>query len=330
MSKPHSLNDLQQLFIRELEKEAAGIGDTHPQNLYDPIAYTLSMGGKRLRPVMLLMACDLFGGDVEKSLPAALGVEVFHNFTLLHDDIMDHADIRRNHPTVHKKYSENVAILSGDAMSIMAYQYLLKTEHPAIQQVTQLFSQTAIEVCEGQQYDMDFEHRWDVRIEDYLEMIRLKTAVLIAGSLKMGALLGNASTKDADRIYRFGINLGLAFQLQDDLLDVFADQDKFGKKTGGDIVANKKTFLLLKALEVASPEQKAEIEHWINQTDFISDEKIAAVKKIYTDLNLPKINQQKMGDYYQSALRELQSVEIENNRKEPLFLLAKTIMKREH
>lgn len=330
MSKPHDIKKIQQLVINKIEKEAVSIAGIQPNNLYQPITYTLNMGGKRLRPVMLLMACDLFGGNIENALPAAVGVEVFHNFTLLHDDIMDHADIRRNHQTVHKKYSENVAILSGDAMSIMAYQYLLKTDHPNIQEATQLFSQTAIEVCEGQQYDMDFEDQFDVQIEDYLKMIRLKTAVLIAGSLKIGALLGNAPKEDADRIYRFGINLGLAFQLQDDLLDVFADQNKFGKKTGGDIVANKKTFLLLKAIELATPQQKDQLISWINKPDFNPEEKIAAVKKIYLDLNLPAISQQKMDEFFRAALVELQSISIENERKKPLLQLAKTIMKREH
>ena len=330
MSVIYSIEELQKLVIDQIEKEADQIGSTSPDNLYKPITYTLNMGGKRLRPVMVLLACDLFGGDVKKALPAAIAVEIFHNFTLLHDDIMDHADIRRNKLTVHKKYNENVAILSGDAMSIMAYQYLMKTDHPKIQLITKLFSQTAIEVCEGQQFDMDFEDQWDVRIDDYLKMIRLKTAVLIAGSLKMGALLANATPEDAERMYRFGINLGLAFQLQDDLLDVFADQDKFGKKTGGDIVANKKTFLLIKALEIASDHQKDQLVSWIQKDSFDPDEKIAAVKKIYTDLHLQEISRQKTDNFYQAALQELQSIEAENNRKESLFLLAKIILRREH
>ncbi len=330
MKQMHSIDYLQQLVAHRLKQEAGKIGQTQPVNLYQPIEYTLNMGGKRLRPVMLLMACDLFGGNVDQALNAAIAVEVFHNFTLLHDDIMDHADIRRNQPAVHKKYNENVAILSGDAMSIMAYQFLIRTETPVIQKITQLFSKTAMEVCEGQQYDMDFENQTNVSIDDYLEMIRLKTAVLIAGSFKMGAQLATAPDADADRIYRFGINLGLAFQLQDDLLDVFADQEKFGKKAGGDILANKKTFLLLKALEMADAEQKAQLEHWINKKDFNPQEKIVAVKKIYTKLNLQEISRQKSDDYYQTALNELQAVEVERNRKEPLILLGKTIMKREH
>ncbi len=330
MKPMDSIENLQQLVVDQLNHEARRIGQTQPANLYHPIEYTLSMGGKRLRPAMLLMACNLFEGNIRQALPAAIAVEVFHNFTLLHDDIMDHADIRRNQPAVHKKYNENVAILSGDAMSILAYQYLLKTESPAIQKITQLFSKTALEVCEGQQYDMDFENKTSVSIDDYLEMIRLKTAVLIAGSFKMGAQLSMAPDADADRIYRFGINLGLAFQLQDDLLDVFAEQDKFGKKTGGDILSNKKTFLLLKALELANPEQKAQLNHWLSRKDFNPKEKIVAVKRIYTELNLQEISRQKSYEYYQAALKELQAVEIETNRKKPLILLAQTIMKREH
>ncbi|TDO04017.1 polyprenyl synthetase family protein [Sunxiuqinia elliptica] len=330
MKPMHSIQELQQLVIDKLAEEASAIAVTEPVNLYEPITYTLNMGGKRLRPAMLLMACDLFSGDIKNMLNAAVAVEVFHNFTLLHDDIMDHADIRRNQPAVHKKYNENVAILSGDAMSIMAYQYLLKINHPAIQEVTQLFSKTAMEVCEGQQYDMDFEHRQDVSIDEYLKMIRLKTAVLIAGSLKMGALLGGTDSANADRLYRFGINMGLAFQLQDDLLDVFADQEKFGKKIGGDIVANKKTFLLLKALEIASPKQKQALQYWIENNDFDPKEKIDAVRTIYTDLNLKEISEQLAETYYQKALNEIQAIEVASERKEPLILLAKTILKREH
>lgn len=330
MSGMYSMKELQKLFARQFEKEAGRIGRTQPGNLYQPIEYTLNMGGKRLRPVMLLMACNLFSGDVTKALPAAIAVEIFHNFTLLHDDIMDYAEIRRNRPTVHTKYNENIAILSGDAMSILAYQYLLKTENPAIRKVAQLFSQTAMEVCQGQQYDMDFEGRLDVSIEDYLNMIRLKTAVLIAGSLKMGAQLAHASDENADRIYRFGINLGMAFQLQDDLLDIFSNQDKFGKKIGGDILANKKTFLLLKALEIAEPRQKEQLTEWIKTDQFDPDVKIKAVKKIYSDLNVQEINRQKSEDYHQAALIELEGIEIESDRKKPLLLLAKTMMKRDY
>jgi geranylgeranyl diphosphate synthase type II len=330
MGTKHSFGELQKLISGQIEIEARKIGQMQPANLYQPIGYTLDMGGKRLRPAMLLLACGLFSGDIKKAMPAAIAVEIFHNFTLLHDDIMDHADIRRNKPSVHKKYNENIAILSGDAMSILAYQYLLKTESNNLQKIIQLFSQTAIEVCEGQQYDMDYEEKLEVNIDHYLKMIRLKTAVLIACSLKMGAWLANAPDEDAEKIYQFGINLGLAFQLQDDLLDVFADQEKFGKTLGGDIIANKKTYLLLKAMEIAGEEQKAQLTGWFTKRTFDPKEKVEAVKRIYSELNIPATSKQKAEKYYQLALKELQAVAIENEYKEQLFLMAKTIMKREH
>lgn len=326
----HTAKSLQELIVLKLEEEARVIGSTVPVNLYGPIEYTLNMGGKRLRPVMLLMACELFGGQPDDAMNAALAVEIFHNFTLLHDDMMDQAELRRNQPAVHKKFNENIAILSGDAMSILAYHYLLKTETPAYKELIQLFSKTAIEVCEGQQYDMDFEERPDVSIDDYLKMIRLKTAVLIGCSFKMGALIGQAGPEDADRLYAFGINLGLAFQLQDDLLDVYADQEKFGKKIGGDIVANKKTFLLLKTLELATGSQRTELLFRIGQTGFDPTEKIEAVRKIYTESGVRQISESVMDDFYQKALTELKAVQVEESRKEALLLLAKTIMKREH
>ncbi len=325
-----TLKSLQQIIVSKIEEESKKIGKTIPVNLYEPIKYTLDNGGKRLRPAMVLLACDLFGGKIEDAVNAAMAVEIFHNFTLLHDDIMDHADIRRNKPAVHKQYNENVAILSGDAMSILAYQYLLKTETPSFKEVIRLFSTTAIEVCEGQQFDMDFEDKTDVSIADYINMIRLKTAVLIGCSLKMGALIGNASANDAGHIYDFGINLGLAFQLQDDLLDVYADQDKFGKRIGGDILANKKTFLLLKTLELASPEQREELLLWINKTDFDPQEKITAVRKIYDAVGAKQVSEQIIDAYFAKAVLELDAIRVENERKNELFLLAKTIMKREH
>ncbi|MGQ8337090.1 polyprenyl synthetase family protein [Sunxiuqinia sp. A32] len=330
MSNTQTISEFQKLFAEKLEKEAANIENTEPKNLYEPISYTLKMGGKRLRPVMVLMANNLFGGNIEKAMPAALAIEIFHNFTLLHDDMMDNADMRRNHPSVHKKYNDNVAILSGDAMSIMAYQYLVQTESPEIQKMVQLFSKTAMEVCEGQQYDMNFEDTLSVSIDDYLNMIRLKTAVLIACSLKLGAINAGADTKDANHLYNFGINLGLAFQLQDDLLDVFADEEKFGKKIGGDITSNKKTFLLLKALELSSPAQKETLINWIEKKEFDIAEKIAVVKNLYTELGLPEISKKLMEDYYQSALEELSTIKIASEKKEIFIDLAKMIMKREH
>lgn len=325
----HTLKSLQTAFSALLEKETARIAASQPANLYLPIQYTFDMGGKRLRPIMVLMACDLFGGKIENAMYAALGIETFHNFTLLHDDIMDRSSLRRNRKTVHKKYNENIAILSGDTMSNLAYQYLLKTESPALREIMTLFAKTAIEVCEGQQLDMDYENSMSVSIDDYLKMIRLKTAVLIACSLKTGALIGQASSQDADHLYEFGIQLGMAFQLKDDLLDVYSDQESFGKKTGGDIVSNKKTFLLLKSLELASPEQAREIRHWITAKDFNPDEKVAAVKKIYSEINIRQITVEAMAGYHQKAVDELDQVAIDANRKDELLVLAKRIMNRE-
>lgn len=326
----HTIKELEKLVSEEINREIIRLNNTEPKNLYEPIGYTLSMGGKRIRPVMLLLACNLFTDDIGKALPAALAIEVFHNFTLLHDDIMDKADMRRNSPSVHKKYNENIAILSGDAMSIMAYNYLQKCETQNLGSIIGLFSQTALEVCEGQQFDMDFESRTDVSIPEYLNMIRLKTAVLLACSLKIGALAANASEQMADLLYVFGLNLGIAFQLQDDLLDVFADQEKFGKKIGGDIVSNKKTFLLLKALELSDDPTKKELLEWIGKKEFDVQEKIEAVRLIYTKLNIKEITQICIEDFYQSAINVWTEIDLANETKAELLLLANMIMNRDH
>jgi len=326
----HTIKDLQQIISEEIQIEIKRLNETEPKNLYEPIAYTLAMGGKRLRPVMVLLACNLFTDQVEKAIPAAIAIEVFHNFTLLHDDIMDEADVRRNSSTVHKKYNKNIAILSGDAMSIMAYNYLQKSESKNLQNMVRLYSQTALEVCEGQQLDMDFETRLNVSIPEYLNMIRLKTAVLLACSLKMGALACHAPEKIADLLYVFGLDLGIAFQLQDDLLDVYADQKKFGKKAGGDILSNKKTFLLLKALELSDPMTKEEILTWINKKEFDPDEKIEAVKQIYNKLNINEITTNNIECYYQSAISSWKLIDLAVEKKTELLQLAKMIMKRDH
>lgn len=320
---------LQQVLIERLEAEAKSIGATSPNNLYQPIEYTLNMGGKRLRPVMVLLANELFGGQTEEAINLALAVEIFHNFTLLHDDIMDNADVRRNKPAVHKKYNENIAILSGDAMSIMAYRYLMKSSSENLQAITSLFTETAIEVCEGQQYDMDFEDRLDVTVDEYLTMIRLKTAVLLACSFKLGALAANAQTADADLIYEFGINLGLAFQLQDDLLDCYADQAKFGKRIGGDIVANKKTYLLINALKLAEGEEKEQLLQWIQQTDFDEQAKIESVKQIYQSTGVRELCESEIQTYYQKAIDSLSQIQVPEEQKSDLLKIAETIMKRE-
>ena len=326
----YTIIELQKLISDKIDQEIILLNETKPENLYQPVGYALGMGGKRLRPVMVLLACNLFTDEIEKAVPAALAIEVFHNFTLLHDDIMDDAEMRRNCLSVYKKYNENVAILSGDAMSIMAYNYLLKNPVSDTVSMIRLFSQTALEVCEGQQYDMDFELRTDVSIEEYIRMISLKTAVLLACSLKIGALAANAPKESADLLYEFGLNLGIAFQLQDDLLDVFADQDKFGKKIGGDIVANKKTFLLLKALELADEPTGKLLLDWINQTEFDEKEKIKAITRIYNELNIRTITEERINGYYQAAMQVWEKIGLEKDRKTELLQLSKLILNRDH
>ena len=326
----YKIKELQNLIKSEIKQEIGRLNILEPKNLYEPIAYTLDMGGKRIRPVMVLLACNLFTDQIQKAYPAALAIEVFHNFTLLHDDIMDQAVVRRNCATVHKKYNPNIAILSGDAMSIMAYNYLLRSESQNLAGMFQLFSQTALEVCEGQQLDMDYETRTDVSIEEYLKMIRLKTAVLLACSLKMGALAASDNSEIADLLYSFGINLGIAFQLQDDLLDVFADQKKFGKMIGNDIVSNKKTFLLLKALELSDSGTKTELLEWIDKKEFNAEVKIKSVKDIYNQLNIKDITTTNIESYYQSALNTVEEINLPAPAKAELRELALMIMQRDH
>ncbi|MFY9153868.1 MAG: polyprenyl synthetase family protein [Prolixibacteraceae bacterium] len=326
----YTINELQKLISDKIDREISLLDETEPKNLYQPVGYALSMGGKRLRPVMVLLASNLFSDDVEIAFSAALAIEVFHNFTLLHDDIMDQAEMRRNSLSVYKKYSENVAILSGDAMSIMAYNYLLKYPLQNTLPMIELFSKTALEVCEGQQFDMDFENRTDVSIEEYIRMISLKTAVLLACSLKIGALAANAPKESAELLYQFGLNLGIAFQLQDDMLDVFADQDKFGKKIGGDIVANKKTFLLLKALELADDAVKAIIQEWISKVDFDENEKISVFTEIYNSLKIKDITERCIGEYYNSALEIWGKIDLDRSKKAELLQLANLILNRDH
>ena len=281
--------------------------DQPPRSLFDPITYTLSLGGKRIRPALALMACDLFGGKNEDVLQPALGLEVFHNFTLLHDDLMDEADRRRDKPTVHKLWNPNVAILSGDAMLICAYQLVAKANDKAI---LELFSRTALEICAGQQYDMEFESRPDVTEEEYIEMIRLKTAVLLACALKVGAMIGGASAADADALYDYGIHIGLAFQLQDDLLDVYGDPKTFGKNIGGDILCNKKTFLLINALSAASEEQRQVMEDWMARKTYDAQEKIAAFANLYNELSIRDLTERRIEDYYRMADEDLARLSI--------------------
>ena len=280
-----------------------------PFGLYEPVKYQLDMGGKRVRPLLALMACDMFGGDIDEVISPALGLEIFHNFTLLHDDVMDKADIRRGRPTVHKAWNENTAILSGDAMQIIATQKVCETPARVLKEVLDLYNKTALEICEGQQYDMDFETREDVTREEYIEMIRLKTAVLIGCALKMGALIAGATPCQADGIYMFGENIGLAFQLQDDYLDVYGDAETFGKKIGGDILNNKKTYMLISALTMAEGETKERLKALLNGE--ANDEKIVQVTGIYSELGIDKIAREKIAEYSQKALAYLE--ELPNN-----------------
>jgi geranylgeranyl diphosphate synthase type II len=286
------------------------------------------MGGKRVRPLLLLVSFNLFSDKMGNALPAALAIEVFHNFTLLHDDIMDKAEVRRNQPTVHKKFNENNAILSGDVMAFLSYRYLLSVGMENQSEVIELFTRTAIEVCEGQQFDMEFENRNNVTESEYIDMIRLKTAVLLACSLKAGALIANAGEKIADQLYDFGINLGLAFQLQDDLLDSFGDQKTFGKMIGGDIVANKKTFLLIKALEHADNATKKELHRWIQNPDFNQTEKIDAVLEIYHQLKIKEITKNKIDNYFNTCSEIFENLEIEATKKETLKYISTKMMNR--
>lgn len=306
---------LQEMYQGWLETLAL---NRNPQSLYEPVKYVLSIGGKRLRPVLMLLAYNLFKDDVERVKPQALGIEIYHNFTLLHDDLMDKADVRRGHPTVHKRWDDNTAILSGDAMTVLAYQQIEQCDGKHFSKVIKLFNRTAIEICEGQQYDMDFESRLDVTEAEYMEMIRLKTSVLLAASLKIGAILADASEKDADLLYDFGICLGLAFQLKDDLLDVYGDPKVFGKKNGGDILCNKKTFLLIKALELANDSQRQELYRWIEMKTFSAAEKINAVTTLYNIVGVNGITQKLIEDYSAKASALLDEVSVSDERKEVL------------
>lgn len=293
----------------------------NPSTLYDPIRYMLSIGGKRMRPLLVLMGCDLFRGDINKAIHPALAVEVFHNFTLLHDDIMDKAPVRRNKATVHAKWNQNIAILSGDAMFVKAIQLLMQTDADKISSLVDVFTKTALEVCEGQQLDMDFEISSDVSLNEYLEMIRLKTAVLLGCSLKMGAIIAGASEEDCNYIYNAGCDLGLAFQLQDDFLDLYGDEKQFGKMPGGDVVANKKTFLLLKAMELADKNQSQEINYIMN-AELPPEEKVNRMKSVFSDLNIADLTVDRMEQYYNEAMQMIQSLHVPSENKQQLVTLA--------
>ena len=299
-----------------------------PKNLYDPIHYILGLGGKRMRPVLTLMSAEVFDADYKKALPAALAVEVFHNFSLIHDDIMDDAPLRRGNETVHEKWDINTGILSGDAMLILAYQYFEKYEPAVFRDLAKLFSKTALEVCEGQQWDVDFETRDDVSIPDYLKMIEYKTAVLVAAAMKMGAIIAETSEENANLIYDFGLNLGLAFQLQDDYLDAFGNPETFGKQVGGDIIENKKTYLYLKAHEFASKEQAEQLAHLFSIHPVDNSEKINSVKEIFLATGAAFETKKAIQEFTLKAFETLQKIGIDNEKKEMLQSFGENLMGR--
>lgn len=299
-----------------------------PQELYAPITYTIDSGGKKIRPMLAFMAAELFTNNFDDIYPIATAVEIFHNFTLIHDDIMDKSPIRRNKPTVHIKWNENIAILSGDAMMIMAYKALEKLPANTLAQVLPIFNKTAIEVCEGQQYDMNFEVLPAVRIPEYIRMIELKTSVLIAASLQMGALAAGASATDAQLLYNFGVNLGIAFQLRDDYLDVYGDEKTFGKKPGNDIITNKKTFLLIHALEKAQGADASELQNCLNNEIINHDIKIETVKKIYNNLGIDTLTLAEIEKYYQISEQALSQLNLNEEKLLPLKNLAQSLMNR--
>lgn len=301
-----------------------------PAELYEPITYLMQLGGKRMRPILVLISTELFSGDITKALDSAIGIELFHNFTLMHDDIMDKAPLRRGKPTVHIKWNESAAILSGDVMFVEAYKMMIRVDDCILREVLDVFSDTASGVCQGQQADMNFEKRSNVSIQEYIEMIRLKTAVLLAGSMKIGALIGGSTKEDAKLLYEFGENLGIAFQLQDDILDVYGDPQKFGKQVGGDILANKKTFILIKALELAQGEIKSQLLAQLNKPVEEPSLKIHAITCIYNSLGVRQLAETEMEHYVRKALHALDKIDVENSRKELLRSFANQLLIREH
>ncbi|MBI9034034.1 MAG: polyprenyl synthetase family protein [Bacteroidales bacterium] len=323
----YSIEELQKI-VKEAISEVRFPDE--PRKLYEPISYTLNLGGKRLRPVLCLMATDAFGGNIQAAIPASMGIEIFHNFTLIHDDIMDNAPIRRGKATVYLKWDSNVAILSGDTMFAVAYRYVTKTNPMVLPQVLEVFNQTAIEVCEGQQYDMDYETMDNVSIADYMKMIRLKTAVLLGGSLKAGAVIANAPEQDTHLLYDFGINIGLAFQLKDDYLDCFGDEGQFGKKTGGDIMVNKKTWMYIKALELAQGDELEKLKHYFGSTDFEPQEKVPAVLEIYKKLKVDILAESEMEAYYNKGIHLLDQINLPEDRKTELRKFAVKMIQRDN
>ncbi|ESU24430.1 polyprenyl synthetase [Flavobacterium enshiense DK69] len=321
----HSISDYQDIISDHFSTISI---DREPENLYEPIRYILGLGGKRMRPVLTLMAAEIFNADCKQALAAATAVEVFHNFSLIHDDIMDDAPLRRGHETVHEKWDINTGILSGDAMLILAYQYFEQYEPKIFRSLAKLFSKTALEVCEGQQWDVDFESREDVTIPEYLKMIEYKTAVLVGAAMKMGAIVAETSEENADLIYEFGLNLGIAFQLQDDYLDAFGDPMTFGKQVGGDIIENKKTYLYLKAMEFAKASEKEELMHLFSIQPNDNTDKIASVKEIFNTTGASSVTQDAIKEYTFKAFDTLEKMQIDTDKKELLKTFGENLMSR--
>lgn len=314
------------LIEKEISKQKFG---KHPDSLYEPIRYIMSIGGKRMRPLLTLLAYSLYKKDVNNSVPYAVAVEAFHNFTLLHDDIMDKAPLRRGMATVHEKWNVNTAILSGDVMLVKVYDMLLTLPSDKLKPVLAAFNKCAAEVCEGQQLDMDFEKRDRVEEKEYITMIKLKTAVLLGYALELGAILANAGLEQQKALREFGINIGIGFQLKDDLLDAYADPKKFGKQVGGDILANKKTYLLIQALEKASGKQKQELTSWLEAKKFNKKKKVEAVKSIYNDLNIPQLTEKKVNQYFNKGFASLEKVKGNTAAKERLRKFAEDLIGRQ-
>ncbi|MCQ2064807.1 MAG: polyprenyl synthetase family protein [Bacteroidaceae bacterium] len=314
---------------KRFESYLQGLDYSHdPRTLYAPVRYVLSLGGKRIRPTLLAMAYNMYADTVENVFPTAAGMEIFHNFTLLHDDLMDRADVRRGQPTVHVKWNENTAVLSGDVMLVMAYQFISRSDPSKLSRILDIANRTYMEIMDGQQYDMDFENRNDVSEREYLEMIRLKTSVLLAACVEMGAVLGGASEQDAQLLYRFGEKLGLAFQLQDDLLDVYGDPKVFGKKIGGDILCNKKTYLYINARLLSDPGQLAQLDRWAAYDGDDAQSKISAVRAVYDAVGVRALSEKLIGSLLGESLECLDRVSVDESRKRIIRQYAESLMGR--
>jgi geranylgeranyl diphosphate synthase, type II len=317
-----------EVFFKAIQTEIANTkyGES-PVELYEPIEYLMSLGGKKMRPLLTVMATNIFSDDWQKAVKPAIGVEVFHNFTLMHDDIMDAAPLRRGKPTVHEKWNENIAILSGDVMLVCAYELMTAVDDKIFKHVIRRFNRTAAEVCEGQQWDMNFATRNDVTEEEYINMIRLKTSVLLGFALELGGLIAEADEETTQLLYEIGTNIGIGFQLKDDILDVYGDPEKFGKQVGGDIIENKKTWLLLKALEIG--EANEALKSWIDAKEFDKEEKVKAVTEIYNSLNIRQLAEYKMNAYFDKGLEGLAKLNASTERKQPLIEITKQLIERE-